>query len=136
MQLFSITFALHPAHSPSLTHTLALSLSARLPLSRSSPRLLCKVLRRTRTIIIKTKMFKIHFLFASPSPTHSFRSALSFVLRPCLPLLLLRCFPPPFARPRHYSCLARSHARHAKPKKRRNENEVALPVDNGSKRVK
>jgi len=105
MQLFSITFALHPA--PSHTRSLTLRSTA---LSRSSPRLLCKVLRRTRTIIIKTKMFKIHFLFASPSPTHSFRSALSFVLRPCLPLLLLRCSPPPSLSPSTTTVsLARMH---------------------------
>lgn len=74
MQLFSITFALHCIGvapiplplplPPPCPLACALALTSPLSLSRSlsSPIPLRKLLRRTRTIIIKTKMFKIHFL--------------------------------------------------------------------------
>lgn len=90
MQLFSITFALHCPRgrgeqqkrgtAPHLHFCCPLLSSHPHYRCLSSPIPLCKLLRRTRTIIIKTKMFKIHFLsllLHPPLNSHSARCHLS-----------------------------------------------------------
>lgn len=94
-------------------HQLLLPLTVFSAFALPLPLLLCKVLRRTRTIIIKTKMFKIHFLspllhplthfvarchlscaFASPSSSSStLRCPLLLFIPATLPSRSLACTP-------------------------------------------
>lgn len=118
---------LYTAHQLLLPLTLSLTVFSAFALPL--PLLLCKVLRRTRTIIIKTKMFKIHFLSPLLHPLTHFvaRCHLSCAFA-SPPLLLLLLYVVPFfsLSPQHCR-LARSPAHHARVKRRRNENEVGLP---------
>lgn len=118
-------------------HQLLLPLTVFSAFALPLPLLLCKVLRRTRTIIIKTKMFKIHFLSPLLHPLTHFVARCHLSCAFASPLFFFFYFTlSPSLSPRNIAVsLARMHTMHGWRGDVTKTKLVCLEFHSGHKRV-